>query len=85
MWRGFFLAVGVTLCILGVECLGVQEVVLKARAAAPQAQGNTLVASAPALGPQRKIVPPDYAPFSLMALGAVVILYAYDLPRRMQA
>ena len=85
MWRALFLAVGVTRCILGVECLGVQEVVLKARIPPPKTQTDTIVASAPALGPQRRIVPPDYAPWSLMGLGAVVVLYAYDVPRRLQA
>ena len=77
MWRSFFLAVGVTLCILGVECLGVQEVVLKSRAAASSAGGA-------AASPNRRITPPEYAPWSLMGLGAVVMLYAYDLPRRLQ-
>jgi hypothetical protein len=85
MWRAFFLAVGATLCILGVECLGVQEVVLKARVPTPKTETNVLGASSSALGPQRKIVPPDYAPWSLLGLGAVVILYAYDVPRRLQA
>ena len=75
MWRSFFLALGVMLCILGVECLGVQEVMVKTRASA--------VADGAAASPTRKIVPPDYAPWSLMGLGAVVMLYAYDLPRRM--
>jgi hypothetical protein len=77
MWRSFFLAVGVMLCILGVECLGVQEVVFKARAPAAQSETGA------SLGSSQRIIPPEYAPWSLMGLGAVVILYAYDLPRRM--
>lgn len=77
MWRSLFLAVGVTLCILGVECLGVQEVVFKAKVPAAQADASANV------GSNRRIIPPEYAPWSLMGLGAVVILYAYDLPRRM--
>lgn len=76
MWRSFFLAVGVMLCILGVECLGVQEVVVKVR--------NSPKPEAAVSSPTRKIVPPEYAPWSLMGLGAVVMIYAYDLPRRMQ-
>ena len=54
MWRAFFLAVGATLCILGVECLGVQEVVLKARVPTPKTETNVLGASSSALGPQEK-------------------------------
>jgi hypothetical protein len=82
MWRAFFLAVGATLCIVGMECLGVQEVVLKARVPAPKS--DAVAIGAPTPGAQRKIVPPDYAPWSLMGLGAVVVLYAYDVPRRLQ-
>jgi hypothetical protein len=77
MWRSLFLAVGVMLCILGVECLGVQEVVFKAQTPAAQSEAGA------SLGSSRRIAPPEYAPWSLMGLGAVVILYAYDLPRRM--
>ena len=37
----------------------------------------------PGPGPNRTIIVRPHTPWSLMALGAVVILYAYDLPRRM--
>jgi len=83
MWRSFFLAIGVTLCILGVECLGVERVVLKARKPAPKPAATFLSDPPPSVGPRHEIIPPDYAPWSLMGLGAVVILYAYDLPRRL--
>ncbi|MBN2025109.1 MAG: hypothetical protein JW809_20195 [Pirellulales bacterium] len=85
MWRSFFLAVGVSLCIMGVECLGVERVVLKIHEPTPRPTGDFLNSSPAGPGPQRVIVPPDYAPWSLLGLGAVIILYAYDLPRRVSA
>ena len=82
MWRAFFLAVGVFVCLLGVECLGVEKVVLKLKNPPPAPTQEFLAAPAPTVGSAREIAPPDYAPWSLMGLGAVIILYAYDLPRR---
>ena len=35
MWRALFLAVGIYLVILGVECLGVEHVTLKIHDAPP--------------------------------------------------
>ena len=85
MWRAVFLAVGIYLCILGVECLGVEKIVLKKRQAVPAAvDDSTLVPSKPATPPQINIVPPDYAPWSLMATGAVVMIYSFSIPSRLK-
>lgn len=81
MWKSFFLAVGIFLCIVGAECLAVQKFVLKARAPAEQ-RNEWFAASEPKLGPQKEIVPREWAPWSLMSTGAVVCLYSFTLPRR---
>ncbi len=83
MWRAFFLAVGVFLIILGVECLGVETVNLRAREPAPRpvlswAGGNKL-------GPQKKVTPPPWAPWSLLSTGAIVCLYSFTIPRRVKS
>ena len=85
MWRAFFLAVGITLCIVGMEFLGLEQVVLKFHEPAPVAQADpfALTPQPPADGARKTINVRDYTPWSLLALGVVVILYAYDLPRRM--
>ncbi len=80
MWRSFFLALGIFLCILGAECLAVQKFVLKARATAEQSDSWL---SSPRVGPQKEVIPRDWAPWSLMSTGAVVCLYSYTIPRRM--
>lgn len=71
MWRSLFLAIGAYTCLLGVEALAVEKAVLKQ----------------PENGQPRKflkedISPPEWAPWSLMASGAVVVLYSFTIPRR---
>ena len=85
MWRAFFLAIGITLCIWGVECLVLDRAILAAEAPPEETNSNTLNYYNPA--PQlttkkREIVPPEWAPWSLMSSGAVIILYSFTLPRR---
>jgi hypothetical protein len=86
MWRAFFLAVGVYLVLLGAQCLGVQKFVLKTRqpiAQQPQTQNYLFAPVQPKVGPQKELVPPPWAPWSLMATGAVVCLYSFSIPGRM--
>lgn len=71
MWRAFFLALGAYSCLLGVEALAVERAVLK-----PQIRDGQVVA------PARTISPPEWAPWSLMAGGAVVSLYSFTIPKR---
>lgn len=70
MWRSFFLAVGAYTCLLGFEALAIQKAVLK-----PQMRGEQIVT------PARDLTPPDWAPWSLLAGGTVVVLYSLTLMR----
>ena len=72
MWRSFFLAVGAYVCLLGVQALAVERAVLKADVASQT-------------GLQQEIVPPDWAPWSLIGGGAVVAIYSFTIPRRVAA
>ncbi|NOY41460.1 MAG: hypothetical protein GXP26_06445 [Planctomycetes bacterium] len=71
MWRSLFLALGAYTCLLGVEALALEKAVLKKpeKAAAEQVEAKV-------------IVPPEWAPWSLMATGAVVVLYSFTIPNR---
>jgi hypothetical protein len=69
VFRALFLALGVYTCVLGVEALAVERAVLKKPENSPAAQ-------------QKVITPPDWAPWSLMGGGAVVVLYSFTIPRR---
>jgi hypothetical protein len=72
MFRSLFLALGVYSCLLGVEALAVERAVLKKPEGNPSAQ-------------QQVVAPPDWAPWSLMGGGAVVVLYSFTIPRRVAA
>ena len=80
MWRAIFLAVGVFLILLGVECLGVEKIVLKVREDPPPP--STPWEETPKLGPNKIISPKSWTPYSLLSTGAVVCLYSFTIPRR---
>jgi hypothetical protein len=71
MWRSLFLALGAYTCLLGVEALAIDKAVFK-----KPADGQ------PPIIDREEIVPPEWAPWSLMASGAVVVLYSFTIPRR---
>jgi len=79
MWRALFLAIGFFVMIVGVECLGIDKVSLKIHEEAPP---PSLFDSGPREGPAVQFLPPAWAPYSLMAVGAVVCLYSFTIPRR---
>lgn len=83
MWRALFLAIGISLFILGVECLAVNKITLKARGKPEKVEQKTLQAPPP-VARRRDFVIGDHAPWSLMGLGAVVVIYAFDLPQRLK-
>ncbi|PQO29481.1 MULTISPECIES: hypothetical protein [Pirellulaceae] len=65
MWRSLFLAVGITLIIVGAECLVVDSAMMASD------------------GGPKPFTPPDWAPWSMMSSGAIVILYSFTIPKRM--
>jgi hypothetical protein len=69
MWRSFFLAIGAYCCLLGVEAMAVEKAVLKIQPTNPQSA-------------VREVIPPDWAPWSLLGTGAVVVLYSFSIPLR---
>jgi len=90
MWRAFFLAVGIYLCILGAECLVVDKFVMAGEVPPSEAEHNPAPPGPATLfGPtapptptaKRDIEPAEWAPWSLLSAGAVVILYSLTLNR----
>lgn len=70
MWRSFFLAVGAYTCLLGLEAMAIQKAVMK-----PQVRAEQVIR------PARDVVPPEWAPWSLLAGGTIVVLYSLTLMR----
>ncbi len=81
MWRSFFLAVGICLCIWGLECLVVEKAILAGEVKQAETDIDAVFSAAPP-ATQRELTPPEWAPWSLMSSGAVVILYSFTIPRR---
>jgi hypothetical protein len=76
MLRAFFLAIGLFAFLLGLECLVVEKVVLNP---SREAVAGGIVPVG------REVVPTEWAPWSLLSCGAVVILYSFTIPAKMRA
>jgi len=78
MWRALFLSLGVYCVMLGLECLFIDKAVLNAsQESSPKATAQRLLPA------HREVVPPEWAPWSLLSGGAVVILYTFTIPKKM--
>jgi len=73
MFRSLFLAVGAYCLLLGVEALALEKAVLKR----PENGTQSIIT-------QQEIVPPPWVPWSLLAGGAVVVIYSFTIPRRVR-
>jgi hypothetical protein len=81
MWRAFFLASGIFACILGAQCLVVDSFVW-ANEPAPTAENPaTLFGQPPIATSASDLTPAEWAPWSFLSGGAVVILYSLTLGR----
>ena len=79
MLRAFFLAIGMSAFILGLECLVIDKAVLQ------PSRDNSASAVAQQIAPTvREVSPPEWAPWSLMSAGAVTMLYSFTVPNRVK-
>jgi hypothetical protein len=85
MWRAFFLAIGISLCLLGGEALLLEKATVRVRKAEPQSQ--SYLASIPYLGAgpkpsnTREVQITDAAAWLLITSGAMVTLYSVTVAR----
>jgi hypothetical protein len=85
MWRSFFLAAGAYCCLLGVQFLTVDKLLLTSKEPVPQRfMGVNLpnMNMSAQMMRSKEVTPPDWAPWSLMSLGAVTLLYSFTIPGR---
>ena len=66
MWKSFCLAVGIFACVLGVEMLLIDSAMIR------PLDGR---------GAARMFTAPDWAPWTLLSVGAVTVLHYVSLPR----
>lgn len=84
MLRSFFFAIGMFVALVGGSLLQVERIVLTSHGDVAEAQN--LYGLLRINGANERIVdPPDWAPFSLMAIGGVTLLYSCALPSRRQS
>ncbi|MGE0608044.1 MAG: hypothetical protein AB7O62_13200 [Pirellulales bacterium] len=77
MWRAFFLAVGAFAILLGAQCLAVEKAVMHAKK--EPATSTFGFSKSPA---RKEMEPPEWAPWTLLSGGAVVLIYSFTLPKR---
>jgi hypothetical protein len=83
VWRAFFFAVGTMLTIVGLECLIIESAtIVTDRPQTVQVSNGWFQPPQTVQVGTRTIRPPDWIPWSLIASGTVVVLYALSLPRR---
>jgi hypothetical protein len=80
MWRAFFLAIGIFSVVLGAECLVVDSFVM-AGENKPVAPTTASLFNAPPPSVQKEVQPAEWAPWTFLSVGAVVILYSLTLSR----
>lgn len=76
MWRAFFMAIGTMLVILGVECLLIDSATLAADRPLPTAEAPAWFNPEPLFDPSRIVRPPEWIAWSLLASGAITLLYS---------
>jgi len=84
MWRAMFLATGAYLVILGAECLGVEKIMLNVKGPATAAKEEYLYSSAPPAAKKLTMTPTDWAPWSLISTGSIVMIWSFTIPRRVK-
>lgn len=84
MWRAFFIGIGITLVIFGAQCLVLDRAILETQesvADSNAANSSYLLSGDTPRSKQREWIPKDWHPWSLMSVGAVVILYSYSFSK----
>jgi hypothetical protein len=74
MWRPFFLAIGISLTILGAECFVIERAVMTKKL--PDEPGFGM--------PSANIVlePPEWAPWTFMTAGIITVIYSLTLTKK---
>lgn len=94
MWKAMSLAIGVTLILVGVELFFVEELeIRKLRQVAEQTQSadsglfrnasvSSIFNSPEDSAATRLVRPHDWMPWSLLAVGSIIMIYTFTIPGR---
>jgi hypothetical protein len=76
MGRAFLMALGITACIFGAECMAVDRFVMAGEGTTPKTAEPASLFGPPAAPPAREYKPPEWMAWTLLSGGAIVILYS---------
>ncbi len=82
MWRALFMAIAISICLLGLECMVVKQAILTSHAPAASSQfdaSDPFAGSLAAASPKRTIQPAEWHSWSLLSVGSVLMLYSLML------
>ena len=80
MWRSFFMAVGLAAVILGGELLAIEKATLTLPSKEPPQQHGFMNKIEQSFR-TKDYVPPEWAPWTFLSIGAVVFLYSCSAPK----
>lgn len=80
MWRAFFCAIGVSALILGGEFLLIERATLTLPPEQDM-QNRPFLQTLHNSVNTREFVPPEWAPWTLLSVGAVLVLYSTTVAR----
>ena len=80
MWRSLFLALGTMMIIVGVEAMLIDSATVYA--AAESSAAEFMDPGVPMAANTKIISPGEWTPWVILSVGAIVVLYAFTLPRR---
>lgn len=83
MWRSLFLALGIMTMIVGIESMLIDSATVYAAG-----ETSTSEFADPGEEPARKtktVTPGEFVPWALLSGGAIIVLYAFTLPKRFHA
>ena len=80
MWRSLFLAIGIMTMIVGIESMLIESATVYA---AGESSASDFANPNASPSRQTKVVNPgEFVPWALLSGGAIIVLYAFTLPKR---
>lgn len=86
MWRSLFLALGIMLLIVGVECLLIDSATFgNVKTETVQVSNGWFQEpkTVEVVKGGKEVTPPDWIPWSFLFSGGVTLLYSFTLPARL--
>lgn len=80
MWRALFIAAGLAMAILGAEFMLIDKAVLTMPN--DKSEQSHMFAAPPPLFTTREYVPPEWTPWTLISVGAIVVMYTSAMAKR---